>query len=161
MDKMNKKKEYFPARLPVLIIVACVAVAVLGCIGLGVSVWRLVFFSDKPREVFDIIKDVALLPIGAFCIATPVAILLRSGYTVTEKWLSQSFGFFQTKYDVKDIRTLLLISDSGKLTASLDGQTVAFLLSPDKNEGITRALMKVNPDIEYSFTLAPPETKTE
>lgn len=161
MNTKQTKKEYFSAHLPVWIIVACVAVALFGATAIVLSVWRLVSF--EVRQPFDVVKDVVLLPIGLFCIATPLAIIFRSGYTVKNGILMQSFGFFRTKYEIKEISSLLLNSQEHKLTVYFEKNAVSILITPDKNEAFTRALIAQNPDIDYGFTLAenPPEEKKE
>ena len=151
MDKRNNKKEYFSAKLPVAVIIACIIVALLGGTGLVLSLYRL--FAFKIRSNFDVVKDVILLPVCAFCIGAPVAIIARSGYTVTEKYLYQHFGFFRTRYEISEFNSMLLQTDSGKLTIYFHNQAVAVLIASDKNEAFTRAILAVNPNIEYGFTL--------
>lgn len=159
MDKHTKKKEYFSAKLPLAIIIACIAVALLGGIGLTLSVWRLCAFKIRP--VFDVVQDVVLLPVCAFCIGAPVSIIARSGYTITEKYLIQCFGLFHTRYEIREFSSMLLQSDSGKLTVYLGSQAISILIAPDKNDAFTRAVVAVKPDIDYGFTLTenPPENE--
>ncbi len=152
MKNNRKSKMYFPARLPALIIVACIAVIALGGVGIGLSVWRLLRFDV--RAVFDTVRDILLLPICTFCILTPLTIMLRSGYTVTDKTVLQHFGFFRTRYEVEQITALVLNSEKGQLTMEADGQAVVILIAPDKAEAFTRTLLSVNPDIDYGFTLS-------
>lgn len=159
MDKHIKKKEYFSAKLPLAIIIACLAVALLGGAGFTLSLCRLLAFKIRP--LFDVVKDVVLLPVCGFCIGASVSIIVRSGYTVTEQYLIQNFGFFRTRYAIKEFTSMLLQSDSGKLSVFLGNQAISVLIAPDKNEAFSRAVIAVKPDIDYGFTLTenPPENE--
>lgn len=152
MKNANRKKEYFSARIPVWITVACAVVALLGVATVAVCVWRIVRFNAyKP---WDVIKYVFLFPVGAFCMITALSVVFRSGYTITQNHLLQTFGLFRVKIPVAEIKSLLLNSDENKLTVYANEQTIAVLIAGDNNEKFARALLKVNPDIDYGFTLA-------
>ncbi len=161
MKTNSKNNVYFPARLPVTIVIACIGVMLLGLGGMALSVWRLIAFPV--RDVWDTVKDILILPIGGFCAVTPLTVVLRSGYTITDKRLTQRFGIFRTQYDIRDISSMVLNSESKKLTVYFQGQAIVPMIAPDTNEAFSRAILTVKPDIDYGFTLAdnPPDNPQE
>ena len=152
MKKTNTKKTYFSARLPVWITLACIVVALLGVATIAVCIWRIVRFGAyKP---WDVVKYVFLFPVGAFCVVAGLSVVFRSGYTITQTHFLQTFGLFCIKTPLSEIQSLLLNNDENKLTVYANEQTSVLRISPDDNEKFARALLAVNPDIEYGFTLA-------
>lgn len=131
--------------LSITILLICLA-------GIGISVWRI--FSFGIHSFNDVLKYPFLILVGGFCIAVVVAILIRSQYILDKEYLTAQFGFVKTKYDVKKITSLLLDTDSKKLTVNCGEEFFVLMLSNNWNEEFVRALLSVNPDIDYSFTLS-------
>ena len=153
MKNNAKTTNYFSAKLPIAIIIACFGVTLLGLAGGILCVWRIIQFGT--RTPWDMVKYVVLLPVCAFCIVASLSIIFHSGYTITDTQLTQTFGLFRERFSVSEIRSALLNSQRDKLTLyTQQNQTVAVLIAPSENERFTRALMDANPNIEYGFTLA-------
>lgn len=131
--------------LSIVILLICFA-------GIGISVWRI--FSFGIHSFNDVLKYPFLILVGGFCIAVVVAILIRSQYILDKEYLTAQFGFVKTKYDVKKITSLLLDTDSKKLTVNCGEEFFVLMLSNNWNEEFVRALLSINPDIDYSFTLS-------
>lgn len=131
---------------------ACIVVALLGVSTIAVCIWRIVRFGAyKP---WDVIKYVFLFPIGAFCVVASLSVVFRSGYTITQTHFLQTFGLFRIKIPLSEIKSLLLNTDENKLTVYANEQASVLRIAPDYNEKFARAVLAVNPDIEYGFTLA-------
>ena len=137
---------------PLMILLAC-AVLLLCSIGIGLSVWRIVK-SGGIHGVTDALKSPFLILICIFCICIVIALLIRSQYIVTDEYFILQFGFIKSKYAVKDITSVLLDTDTQKLTVYMGEQFFVATVNPEWNNDLVQALRKVNPDVEYSFTLA-------
>lgn len=119
--------------------------------GLVLSIYRLV---NTNLNVFsDYLKSPLLIIISAFCIVVVLGILIKSQYVVTEEYYILQFGFIKSKYPIKEITSIVLDSDTQKLTVNMpDGYTVLSLLQKDCDEFV-KAIQAINHDVEFSFTL--------
>ena len=130
------------------------AIAVLAlCLGgLGLSIYRLI--NSPLQEFSDYLKSPLLIAISAFCIVVVVGILVKSQYVITEEYYVLQFGFIKSKYPIKDVTSLLLDSDTQKMTVNMsDGYTVLSLSQSDNDEFV-KAIQSINPEVEFSFTLS-------
>ena len=152
MKKDKKTTVYFNIKLPVGILLACIGVAALGLAGCVLSIWRLINFGAGTP--WDIVKYAVLIPVCVFCIVIALSVVFYSKYTITNAWLVQTFGLFHERFIIKEIRSVLLNSETHKLTVYTETQTIAVFITPNENERFVRALTNINPDIEYGFTLA-------
>ena len=87
------------------------------------------------------------------------AILIRSQYVVDKQYLITQYGLIKSKFAIKDITAVTLDSDSQKLTVNFGEPYTVISVSPAWNEQFVRALLAVNPNIDYSFTFS--ENKDE
>jgi hypothetical protein len=140
-----------------MILLAC-AVLVLCSIGIALSVWRLTK-SGGVHGFGDVLKSPFLILICLFCIAVVISLLIRSQYVVTDEHFIMQFGFIKSTYSVKEITSVLLNTDNQKLTVYMGEQYFVATVNPQWNNDLVQALRKVNPDIEYSFTLADKKDK--
>lgn len=138
-----------------LIIGLCILVFALCVSGIAVSVYRLVKFGVETWS--DALKSPLLIGVSVFCIALVISVLVRSRYLVDGKYLISQFGFVKSKFEIKDITTLELNTDTYKLTVYMGEQFFVITSSPAWNEEFIRALLAVNPNIDYTFTLASKE----
>lgn len=130
------------------------AIAVLAlCLGgIALSIYRLI---NSPLQGFsDYLKSPLLIVLSAFCIVVVVSLLIKSQYVVTEEYYILQFGFIKNKYPLKDITSILLDSDTQKLTVNMpDGYTVLSLSQSDNDEFV-KTVQSINPHVEFSFTLS-------
>ena len=134
-----------------MIALAC-AVLILCSIGIGLSVWRIT--KNGVRDIGEVLKSPFLILICIFCIVVVISLLIRSQYVVTEEFFIIKFGFIQNKYPIHEITSLLLNTDTQKLTVYMGEQYFVAIVNPQWNNDLVQALRKVNPDVEFSFTLA-------
>lgn len=134
--------------------VICLAIAVLAlCIAsIGFSLYQLIHFGVGGFT--DYLKYPFLMLISVFCIALVISILVKSQYIVTERDLISQYGFIKSKFDVKKINSILLDTDTNKLTLSFDDQYCVLSVDNQWTEELVRALLKINPQIDYSFTMS-------
>lgn len=146
------KYRFTPAMLTLAIAILALCLA-----GIGVSIYRII--KSVPQGFSDYLKSPLLIAISAFCIVVVIALLIKSQYVITDEYYILQFGFIKNKYPIKDIHSLELNSDSQKLTVNLkDGYTVLSLNKDECNEFV-QTVQKINPDVEFSFTLSDGNSK--
>ena len=150
----------FKIKFSPIIIVLCIAILLLCGLGIGISVWRIVRFGIKGFN--DVIKYPFLIAVCLFCIVIVIAILIRSQYIVDGESLVTQFGIIKSKFAIREITSVLLDCDLKKLSVYFGEQYSVISVSPEWNEELVRALLAVNPNIDYGFTLSdPPQDKTD
>ena len=149
-ENINQTKFKFKFT-PIMILLAC-AVLVLCSVGIGLSVWRIM--QNGVQNVGEVLKSPFLILICVFCIAVVISLLIRSQYIVTEEFFIIQFGFIKNKYPIKEITSLLLNTDAQKLTVYMGEQFFVAIVNPQWNNDLVQAIRKVNPDVEFNFTLA-------
>ncbi len=150
----------FKMKFSVAILLLCIAILLLCGVGIGISVWRIVRFGINGFN--DVIKYPFLIAVCVFCIVIVISILIRSQYVVVGETFITQFGIIKTKFSIKEMTSLLLDRDLYKLSIYFGEQFSVISVSPTWNEELVRALLDVNPSIDYGFTLAePPKDKTE
>ena len=156
IDQKNDK-QIFKITFSKSIYLLCVAVYLLCLAGTALSVWRIIKFGVHGFN--DIIKYPFLIAVCLLCIVLVTAILIRSQYVVDKQYLITQYGLIKSKFAIKDITAVTLDSDSQKLTVNFGEPYTVISVSPAWNEQFVRALLAVNPNIDYSFTFS--ENKDE
>lgn len=146
-----QEAKYFKFRFTPLMLVLAIAVLVLCAAGIGISVWRIV--SEGIHDFNDVLKSPFLIAICLFGIVVVVTMLIRSQYVLTKETLTTQFGFIKSKFPVQEFTSVLLDTDSQKLTVYMGEQFFAVTTNPEWNNDFVQALREVKPDIEFSFTL--------
>lgn len=149
----------FKMKFSPTIVWLCIAILALCGVGIGVSVWRIAHFGIKGFN--DVIKYPFLIAVCAFCIVIVIAILIRSQYVVAGETFITQFGLIKTKFSIQEITSLLLDRDLYKLSIYFGEQFSVISVSPAWNEELVRALLDVNPNIDYGFTLTDPPKDTQ
>lgn len=154
----NENVTRFKIKFPKSILWICVAIYALCGVGVGISVWRMVRFGVG--TFFDVLKYPFLIVVCLLCVVIVTSVLIKSEYIVDEQFLISKFGLVKSKFSIKDITSIVLDSDAKKLTVYFGEQFTVLSVMPEWNEDLSRALLKVNPDIDYSFTFSdPPQPK--
>ena len=133
-------------------IILAVAVIVLCTLGIALSVYRIVKFGIQGFN--DALKSPFLILVCVFCIVLVVSILAKSQYLVDDKKFIVQFGFIKSAFAIKEITSLLLDSDSRKLTVYFGEQFSVLSIDPLWNDELIKKLREFNENIEFSFTLA-------
>lgn len=164
-NRFMKKKETqtvkrFKIKFTPTIICLCIAILLLCGVGIGISVWRIVRFGINGFN--DVVKYPFLIAVCLFCIVIVVGILIRSQYIVDGETFITQFGIIKSRFAIRDITSVLLDRDLKKLSVYFGEQYSVISVSPEWNEELVRALLAVNPNIDYGFTLTdPPKNKTD
>ena len=152
MKTQNQNREVFKIQFSKMIVLLCIAIFALCSMGIGLSVWRIARFGIQ--EFSDVLKSPFLIAVCAFCIIIVICILIKSQYVVDEKYFITQFGFIKSKFAIKDITSLLLDCQTKKLTIHFGEEYTVLSVNPDWQEKLVRAILTINPDIDYTFTLS-------
>lgn len=147
-----QEAKNFKYRFTPVMILLSVAVILLCLGGIGLSIYRIAKYGVSGFT--DTLKSPFLIAICVFGIAVVIAMLIRSRYVITKETLTMQFGFIKTKFAVKDFTSVLLDTDTHKLTVYMGEQFFVVTTSPEWNNDFVQALREVKPDIEFRFTLA-------
>ena len=161
MSKKNTNKESatFRFTLNKLTVILCIAVLALCVLGIAASVLRIV--QNGVNDFSDALKSPFLILICLFCIAVVVSILIRSQYTVDEEYLTTQFGFIKNKISVQELTSVELDTAAQKLTLYSGENFSVVSINKEWNDAFIKALLKANPNIEYTFTLTDNVPPTE
>ena len=154
MDKnmQPKKAKFFKYRFTKTLVALIFLVLALCIAGIAVSIYRITKFGIV--EWMDALKSPLLIAVCLFCIATVLGILIKSQYIIDETHYTTQFGFIKSKFPIKDITKLEINMDTHKLTVFIGEEFSVLSLSPAWNDEFIAALREVNPDMEFTFTLA-------
>ena len=157
----SQQPKYFRFRFSKTILAACAGAIVLCIAAIAISVWRI--FENAGLHVFnDWLKYPFLILVSAAGLVIVVSLLIKSQYIVDDKYFSTQFGIIKSKCALKDITSVVLDTDTNKLTVYMGEAYSVISVQSSWNEDFVRALLKGNPDIDYSYTVKenkPDDTK--
>ena len=142
----------FKFRFTPLMIVLAIAVILLCMAGIALSIWRIIAQGIKGFN--DVLKSPFLIVICLFGIVVVVAMLVRSRYVITQDTFVMQFGLIKNNFPTNKFTSVLLDTDSKKLTVYMGEEFFVVTTNPEWNNDFVQALREVKPDIEFSFTLA-------
>lgn len=147
----------FPILFPVSIILVAVAVLLLCVASIVVSILQII--SIGINGFIDVLKYPFMLAISVFCIVLVISILIKSQYVVDDTHFVSQFGLVKSKTEIKTITSIVLNTDTQKLTVYFGEEFTVLSFTKDYNEDFVRALLDVNPKISYSFVTPDSEEK--
>ena len=125
----------------------------------AVSIYRIIQTSFSGFT--DYLKSPFLLLVSLFGLAIVIAVLIKSQYVVDNRYFTTQFGFIKSKFEIKNITSIILNTDTQKLTVYFGEEFIVLSSAQDWNEEFVRALLAVNPNINYTFTLTDKSDKEE
>ena len=163
---MEKKSSFenkiFPISFGKSIVILSIASLVLCAIGIGLSIYNIIVFGIV--NVGDALKYPFLIIVCIVAIVFVVGILSKSQYLITKDKLIAQYGFLKNEYSVLEITALVLDRDERKLTAYMGEAYMLITIHEVENEQFARALLEVNGDIDFSYTITenkPPENENK
>ena len=147
-----KQTTYFRFQFSKAIILCCAAALALCAAAIALSVWRI-FKNDGLHSFNDWLKYPFLILISVAGIIIVVALLIKSQYVVDDKNFITQFGLIKSKCALKDITSVLLDTETNKLTVYMGEAFSVISVQKSWNYDFVRALLKGNPDIDYSYTV--------
>jgi hypothetical protein len=147
----EQQTKYFRFQFTKATIVLSIAAIILCVAAVTISVIRLL--HKGVHSFYDFLSSPLLILIGVFGIAVVVALLIKSQYIVDDKNFVTQFGFIKSKVSLKDITAVVYDTETKKMTVYMGENFSVISVSETWNEEFVRALLKGNPDIDYSFTV--------
>ena len=156
---MEKPVKTYKFRFsPMMIAVFCIGI-VLCAVCFALTSWQFVEFVIGVRgdisSVWEWIKYILLYFVSVFLSLLLIAMLIRSRYIITERRLITQFGLIFSKYEIKKIRSVCLVSGTKKLNVYFDDFKSRFITIVVKEEwydDFIKTLTSINEKIEFDFT---------
>ena len=156
---MEKPVKTYKFRFsPMMIAVFCIGI-VLCAVCFALTSWQFVEFVIGVRgdisSVWEWIKYILLYFVSVFLSLLLIAMLIRSRYIITERRLITQFGIIFSKYEIKKIRSVCLVSGTKKLNVYFDDFKSRFITIVVKEEwydDFIKTLTSNNEKIEFDFT---------
>ena len=148
----NTQNKYFKIKFSLGIYLLIAAIFLLCAASIFVSVWQIAKFGLVGFS--DYLKYPLLILISLFCIAVVISMLIKSQYVVNKQHLLSYYGFIKSRFPIQNITSMLLDTDTKKLTIRFGEQFIVLKMHYDWSEQFIRAILDVNPNVDYSFTMA-------
>lgn len=157
---MKTFKYEFTKTIKILIYVALVLCAV----GFGVTLYQVIRYglASAPNPEYKIIQYVLMFAVSVALAVILVSILKNSYYAVDEKHFITCFGIIKSKFEIKNVETIVLDTNANKLSVyfkgevkdgvEIEGQFIVIVVKEDWYNDFVTAILKVNPKIEYKVT---------
>ena len=158
-QKKEEKKIYrFPFKLGTLTVTLCILALVLCVVGIALSIWRI--SNEGINGITDALRNPFVILVCLLCMVIITALLIKSQYVVDETNFTTQFGIIKSKTPIQSITALEEDREKGRLTLFFGEDFSVIAVKKEWNDDFIRALLKMNPDIDYSFTMTenkPPE----
>ena len=149
---LPKEAKIYKIQFTKTIIILAIAVLIFCCIGIGFSIYQI--SQRGVNGLREILKYPFLILVSIFCIVIVISILAKSQYLIDERYLTSQYGFIKSRYDIKNITSIVLDTDKNKLTIHCQEEFFIISVNKEWNEAFVHDLLAVNPSIDYSFTLS-------
>ena len=151
-QKNTEKKIYrFPFKLGRITVALCILALVLCVVGIALSIWRIV--QEGINGVMDALRNPFVIFVCLLCMVILTAVLIKSQYIVDDTNFITQFGLIKSKTPIKSITALEEDRENGKLTMYFGEDFSIVSVKKEWNDDFIHALLAVNPDIDYSFTM--------
>ncbi|MGN1077925.1 MAG: hypothetical protein ACI4ST_05375 [Candidatus Gallimonas sp.] len=140
---------------PAMIAVFCLGLALCAaCFAL--TTWQFVGFlqSGDLSSPYEWIKYILLYFVSVFLAVLILAMLIRSEYVITDKFLITRFGVIRSRYEIKKIFSVCLVSGTNKLNVYFDDFKTKYMTIVVKSawyDDFIRTLCEKNERIEFDF----------
>lgn len=143
--------KYKFSRLTTILIYVGIALCV---IGIGVNVFAIITGNPASavNPVYPIIQYTLMFLIPVILLVILIALLVSSYYSIDGDILKTSFGIIKSKYNVKDIDTILLDRTTNKLTVHFTNNSfIVIVVREEWYDEFIDALCSTNNKIEFSI----------
>ncbi len=123
-------------------------------IGLGLNTYFIATsnINEAANIVYPIIQYTLLFLIPIILLIILISLVVSSYYSIDDKIFKTSFGIIKSKYDVKEIQSIVLDRSTNKLAVStINGNCFMIVVKEEWYQEFIDALCKANPLIEYSI----------
>ena len=137
------------------LIISLIYIGIALCfITIGINIYLITTsnISESANMIYPIIQYTLMFLIPAVLLVLLISLILSSYYSIDDNTLKTSFGIIKSKYDVKEIQTVLLDRNNNKLSVYLKNNTYfVIVVKEEQYEDFVDSICKVNPLIEYSI----------
>ncbi|MDE7440272.1 MAG: hypothetical protein K2N23_07185 [Clostridia bacterium] len=143
--------KYKFTRLTISLIYVGIALCL---VGIGINIYS-VLTSDIGKSanlIYPIVQYTLTFLIPIVLLILLISLIFSSYYAIHEKTLKTSFGIIKSKYNIEDIKTILLDRTTNKLSVYLKNNTLFVIVVKEEwYEDFIDTLCKANPKIEYTI----------
>ena len=136
-------------------IISLIYIGIALCfVGIGVNIYSVLTsnINEEPNIVIPVIQYSLTFLIPIALLVLLISLLFWSYYSIDEKTLKTSFGIIKSKYDVQDIKAIILDRKTNKLSVYLKSNTIFVIVVKEEwYEEFINTLCKINPQIEYTI----------
>ena len=150
-NKEKQNQTVIKIKFSKKILILSALVYILCAVGTAVSIWRVCRYGIHGFS--DVLKYPFLIAVCVFCVTLVTSVLIKSQYVIKDGNLITQYGFIKSKFPAKDFTSMTLNTDEKKLTIYSGEQYMIISVSPTWVHEFTKALLDINPKIEYTFTL--------
>lgn len=122
--------------------------------GIGVNIFAIITGNPAAaaNPIYPIIQYTLMFLIPLILLVILIGLLVSSYYALDDKTLKTSFGIIKSKYEIKNIETVLLDRTTNKLTVHFaDKSFIVIVVKEEWYDEFIDALCKANSGIEYSI----------
>ena len=123
-------------------------------VGLGINIYSILTsnINESANIIYPIIQYSLMFLIPIVLLVLLISLVLSSYYSIDDKTLKTSFGIIKSKYDIKEIQTVILDRTNNKLSVYLrDNVFFVIVVKEEWYEDFIDTLCKANPQIEYTI----------
>ncbi len=161
METLPDKK--YPFKFSPLMTVLSVLGLLLCAAGIGLTTWQFVdFLGGDISSVYEWLKYFLLYLVSVLLAVLITAMLIKSQYVVTERYLITQFGLIKSKYDLKTVYSVHLFRGSGKLAVYFDDFKTKYIVIVVKEswyDDFIKTIIARNERIAFSFSTAEEEAE--
>ncbi len=151
-SQQQAKRQDFRYKFSPTMLLLCGLVLLLCLAGIAVSVYRMIV-NGGILTFYDFLKYPFLILICVFCMVLIIALLIKSEYSLIDNQLVTRFGLIKSKYDVLKITALTHDRELSKLQINFGEEFFVLLLDSAWADDFVSELIKINPDVDYTYTL--------
>lgn len=142
-------------------IVGCIFGIILGLVGIGFTVYRILSPSLGFSSPQLIIQHIVIIIASLLALSVFPSILIRSVYKVSDKELILWFGFIKSVYKIEDMESIHLFTKSNKLVIYFkDERYTVIVVKPDWYNEFTKDICSRNNKIRYDVSTAEIDDKS-
>lgn len=143
--------KYKFAKLTISLIYIGIALCFVG-IGINIFIICTSNLSEAANIAYPIIQYTLMFLIPIVLLVILISLILFSYYSIDERILKTSFGIIKSKYDIKEIQTLILDRTNDKLCVHLKNNALFTIVIKEELYGdFIDALCRANPQVEYTI----------
>ena len=137
------------------LIYALIAIGMVACAaGFGVNLWLCVSngIPDTNNATFTILRYAIMFIVTVVLFAILLSLLISSYYAVDNEHIKTKFGFLASKYEIKEVDSVILDRNTNKLTVTFKNDSfIVIVVKEQWYDEFVQAILDVKPVIEYSI----------